>query len=322
LAGPNSENMKFLIVATCLAAYSIAAVSADPAWNALRGSFLIAKQESFAPFPKTSGDALFSSENWTPTSGTDCKSGSYTGVQYIKNGDDYSVGLLYDVQGTVAGIQLLVPHSAVLSENNTHNYGSVPMYNNATYNDEEYFVLTAYFVHPSTICSTGRTNETLQTDGTGTGLWLQNGPTAESLIEVPLTRPEGDDAETSGWTQNNCFPAMGYHNFYRLTQDYTPTECTTMYPIFGLYGRNRKLHGFGFITPGTFNNPRLEHPPPPAIKMILGETPQCVLDLEEKIGVTSLHVYFTDSPWFHTCSIFRALNSYARQTFNWLRNLG
>jgi len=309
--------MKF-ILATVFVVCSIFAVNAeDPAWTDLRGSFLIGKDEGFAPFPRTIREDLFTSENWTST-GNDCSNGGkFSGNQYVKN-NDYSVGLLYDVNGVIAGIQMLIPHEVVLSENNTLKYGEVNMYANQTFADKEYFVLTAYFVNPSTICTTGRSDDSLVTGGTGSGLWIQNG---DSVIQVPQTRPEGDDAVTSGWTQNNCFPAMGYHNFYKMNE-YAPKNCTEMQPIFGLYNRNRELQGFGFITPGTIINPRFEQPPAAAIKLILGDTPQCVLDIEEKIGVTSLHVYFTSQPWFITCSIFRAVGSYVSSAKNWIASLG
>jgi len=297
--------------------------AADPAWSELRGSFLIAKQESFAPFPRTIREALFSSQSWGRTSATenDCTNGGkFNGVQYVKN-NDYSVGLLYDVNGVIAGIQMLIPHNVVLSDQNPVMYNAVGMYVNATYNNEEYFVVTAYFVDPTTICSTGRTDAALAEDGTGTGLWIQNGPTPDSLLEVPQTRPEGDEAVSTGWTQNNCFPAMGYHNFYRQSE-YAATDCVQMDPIFGLWNKDGELHGFGIITPGNITNPRFEQPPPTAIKLILGDTPQCVLDIQERIGVTSIHVWFTPRPYLITCSIFKAIGSYASSASSWIRNLG
>lgn len=309
--------MKFILAAVFVACSIFAVTAEDPAWSDLRGSFLIGKDEGFAQFPRTIREELFSTENWAST-GNDCSNGGkFSGNQYVKN-NDYSVGLLYDVNGVIAGIQMLIPHDVVLSENNTLKYGEVPMYANATYNNEEYFVLTAYFVDPSTICSTGRSDDALTTGGTGSGLWIQNG---DSVLEVPQTRPEGEDAVSTGWTQNNCFPAMGYHNFYKMNE-YEPQECTKMQPIFGLYNRDLELHGFGFITPGTIINPRFEQPPATAIKLILGNTPQCVLDIEEKIGVSSLHVYFAPRPWFITCPIFRAVGAYVSSARNWISSLG
>jgi hypothetical protein len=54
------------------------------------------------------------------------------------------------------------------------------------------YVTTAYFVDPSTICTTGRTQEQFDADGTGTDILFQNGPSfaPENLIRAPQTEDE------------------------------------------------------------------------------------------------------------------------------------
>ena len=42
-----------------------------------------------------------------------------------------------------------------------------------------------YFVEPSTICTTGRTQEEFDAQGTGYMMAMQNGPTAETLEIAP-----------------------------------------------------------------------------------------------------------------------------------------
>jgi len=50
-------------------------------------------------------------------------------------------------------------------------------------------------------------NETeLANEGTGTGVYFQNGPTPKDLSSIPRRRSE---AITEGWTSNSCFPGMG-----------------------------------------------------------------------------------------------------------------
>lgn len=72
------------------------------------------KDEAFAPFPKTIRDEQFTTEGWVPVSSTedDCTNGgAFNGIQHVKttnNSKDYSVGLLYDKNGIIAGIQMLV----------------------------------------------------------------------------------------------------------------------------------------------------------------------------------------------------------------------
>jgi charged multivesicular body protein 7 len=313
---------KFIISLALVAAFS-SAVTADhdPAWSDFRGSFLIGKNESFAPFPKTLNDTLTNSENWVQV-GNDCSNGGlFNGFQYVKQ-DDYSVALLFDVNGIIAGIQMLIKKSVVNVAGNPLNYNAVPTYQNATYAGEDYYVLTAYFVEPSTICTTGRSTSSLAQDGTGTGVWLQNGPTPADLLEMPLIRPESEDENENGkWTKNGCFPAMGHHNFYSIDQYYR-TNCTEMVPAFGLYNKNSKqLHGFGLITVGNLTQPRFEHPPEPAIRLILtgAKTPQCVVDMANGVGVTSLHVYFTEEPWKIGCPIIETAGSYADTARRWIK---
>ena len=54
------------------------------------------------------------------------------------------------------------------------------------------YVTTAYFVDPSIICSTGRTQEQFDIDGTGTDILFQNGASfaPENLIRAPQTEDE------------------------------------------------------------------------------------------------------------------------------------
>ena len=55
-----------------------------------------------------------------------------------------------------------------------------------------------YFVDPSIICGPGRTQEEYDVDGTGNGIWFQNGAdwSPENLIVAPLTE-ESAVAEVS-----------------------------------------------------------------------------------------------------------------------------
>lgn len=106
------------------------------------------------------------------------------------------------------------------------------MFQNETLDGRLYVVLTAYFVQPGkrqslylprnkqkiltpldTICTTGRHLSDLISEGTGNGLWFQNGPNPNTLINVPRTRSA---ASQLGWTDTECFPGMGLHNFFEV----------------------------------------------------------------------------------------------------------
>jgi charged multivesicular body protein 7 len=225
--------------------------------------------------------------------------GIYYGYRH-SDPEDSVLSLLYDVQGTVAGVQAWFLKDSVLlnPETSTFRFDRVWSYQNKTLNGKEFFVSTAYFVRPETICTTGRPESSLATEGTGIGLWLQRGASPLDNEEVPMTRTA---AITKGWTRNSCFVGMGRHNFYQV-DTYDATNCTQSEGYFLLYNRQEQLSGFGFRIQGLVESRYVEQPPNLAISLILGEpVPQCILDENTKHGSTTMHVFFTSSPWTDFC---------------------
>jgi len=305
---------------------ALGAVTNGQSWNDLRASCLPGKAEGFAQLPRSINEINNGDEEWAPVSSTenDCSNGGlFNGIQYVKQ-NNYSVGLLFDVNGIIAGVQMFIPHNVVLTETNNLEYGSLPMYQNVTYDGEDYFVLTAYVVEPSTICTTGRTAASLTEEGTGTGIWIQNGPSADTTVQIPQNRPESENEATNqGWTKNNCLPSMGFHNFFSVKQQWAPTSCTKMVPVFGLYDKDsKKLHGFGFHTVGNIIDPRFEQPSMAIIRLILGagNIPQCVVDIKDREGITSLHVYFRSAPQLISCPVVESGASYVRVGASYIRD--
>jgi len=242
---------------------------------------------------------------WTNLSGNDCTNGGkYNGFRYVENSEDPGMVLLYDVQGTIAGIQMVLD-KATLETNNNYNFPAVPIYNPDTFNGQDVYVLTAYFVDPQTICSTGRASSDLTATGTGDILQVQNGPTPASLMLMPRDRPT---AEAQGWSHNKCFVGMGYHNFFRVDRNdplstVGPNNCTDTIPLFGLYDNKNNQIGFGFAATGKVVHNHFENPPSGAVKLIAGadKVPQCLLDKADNPGLTTMHVFFTDYPNLYGC---------------------
>lgn len=237
---------------------------------------------------------------WPLTCKTALHNNGYFYGNRIQNPDDPALSVLYDNNGVICGVQAWLPHEEIF--NNTDNkvrYYNVPMYQNATVGNKTHFVITAYFVDPETICQEGRTEEDLLIDGTGTGLYFQNGPTPADLIRVPKDRV---NATAEGWTKNACFPGMGYHNFFGV-EHYEETGCLETGAAFLMFNKPGELLGFGFHIQGVANSTKyVEYPPNLAISAILGApVPQCVLDQNTLIGTTTMHVFFVDSPWFLNC---------------------
>lgn len=245
--------------------------------------------------------------NWAPlfSGGGECenKQGDFEFFGYpMTDKRDKSVVTLYDKNGVIAGIQAYFPQNEVINPKGNYRFDRTGMLQNMTLNNKTYFVATAYFIQPDLICSEGRNETDLSKDGTGTGLWFQNGATPSDLITVPLKR---GDAIRESWNQNACFPGMGYHNFYNVSH-LRETNCAESRPAFLLYNRAKNLHGFGFVIPGLAQSPKFEHPPNFGIKRILGaeNTPECILEQNTLVGSTSIHVYFISRPLYIFCPLW------------------
>jgi hypothetical protein len=162
------------------------------------------------------------------------------------------------------------------------------MYNRDTIAGTDVYVLTAYFVDPKTICQSGRDASRLKKDGTGTGLWLQNGtdPIRDSF-PTPLHEAE---TSTTKWVKGACFPTMGTHYWYDNRLD---ANCDTFFPVFLLYNKG-KLSGFGWVAFGKFEyTKRTEFPPLAAITSFLKPVPTCIPQrFTDAGGFTTMHHYF------------------------------
>jgi len=132
-----------------------------------------------------------------------------------------------------------IPQEEAMDPENGYRYDLVPMFQNETVNGVEMFVLTAYFVDPGNssqyifpirisyescnahmirfnefpdiVCTTGRTLFEFMEQGTGTGIYFQNGESSDSpSIKIPSMREE---AAAVGWTNCECFPGMVLFQF-------------------------------------------------------------------------------------------------------------
>lgn len=267
-------------------------------WDGLRVTFGQAPSEiAFAEMPRTANEA--STEGWHTISTTCTNSGLYAGYRY-KLRNDNSINLLFDRNGIIAGIQALLPHDEIMNPNNRYRYDLVPMFQNETIDGRSYVVLTAYFVLPDTICTIGRSVQDLINQGTGTGLWFQNGPTPNSLINVPRMRAAAADL---GWTNCECFPGMGLHNFYEVHR-WHETNCDRIQPTQVTFNLDEEMTGFVFQISGPSTSTRFETPPNEALYAIIGpeRIPQCIIDQNTNFGFSSIHVYMIDQPWLIGCT--------------------
>jgi len=245
----------------------------------------------FQRLPLTESDAV--AEGFRKIS-TDCSNnGLFSGNRYLQD-NNTAVIVLYDSQGYVAGIQNAYSKSFVDSNNIAYRFGSEPFVQDSI-DGEDYYVLTAYFVNPDVICDSGRTQEEFERSPVGTELNLVGGTLIQSDSMIP-----NNETDVGGtlWTKGHCFPAMGDHFWYNMRTD---MDCSQeFFPAFVLYDKN-ELTGFGFTVPGYFENYE-EHAPTEALPQFINPVPQCLVDLSEAYGLTSLHVYFEERPAFISCN--------------------
>lgn len=287
---------QIIFIVVILGIFSTKATAVN--WNGLRVTFGPAPSEIFfAQMPRTANDAA--TAGWYSVS-TSCENaGQYAGFRYRLRNDN-SINLLFDRNGIIAGIQALLPHDEIMNPNNQYRYDLVPMFRNETIAGRPYVVLTAYFVRPDLICTTGRTVQEFLSQGTGTGLWFQNGPSPNVLINVPRTRVA---ASRLGWTDCECFPGMGLHNFYEVHR-WHETNCDRVQPTQITFNLDEEMTGFVFQISGPSTATRFESPPNAALYAIIGpeRIPQCIIDKNTEFGFSSIHVYMIDQPWTLTCT--------------------
>ncbi|XP_078669994.1 uncharacterized protein LOC144910589 [Branchiostoma floridae x Branchiostoma belcheri] len=239
----------------------------------------------FQSVPRKESDAK--AADWTAFhSGTECNGAFYNGYRFIKDNDP-AVMLLFDKNGYIAGIQMGAQKDKVPA-------GTPSQYIQSLWNDDDdMYVITAYFVDPATICTTGRTEEDFDQHGTGTDLYIQNGTTPASLIRIP--KSESGLAGTA-WTKGGCFYTMGRHYWYNVSRD---MDCDRFFPVFLMYNSG-DLNGFGWDMNANLDSPRYEHPPAAALGLFFDEEPACLPDLANR-GLTTQHIYLDNTPQLNFC---------------------
>jgi len=266
----------------------------DAEWNDLRVGFGINPFSSttFDTLPRTVADALNAGWALDDKAGNCGTKGSYfNGNRYTKNGDQAAM-LLFDKNGYIAGIQAGIPKKAPAS---TPNY---PIPNNKkhhVFNEEpNMWVITAYFVEPATICTTGRSEDDFQKSGTGENLAIQNGTTPESYITIP--HDEDQVTKTTKFIAGQCFYGMGMHYWYDVRDT---MDCDDIFPVFLLYNKKR-LNAFGWaFNPNYDSSYRWEHPQQSAFKHFLPlPFPPC---LGKDEPTSTLHIYLQSSPQLNFC---------------------
>ncbi|KAK3730776.1 hypothetical protein RRG08_015692 [Elysia crispata] len=281
--------MKTLIASLLSLAAIVASVESflfdHPEWNDLRVTWGLNPLTKFTKQPRTVDDAK--DQGFTLVGSSTCDgSGVYNGFAYAKN-DDYSATLLYDINGYIAGIQLGITKQAA-KDSGYPSEKLQPPFNLV----HDRYVITAYFVDPSKICTDGRSKQSFDVEGTGTNLWLQNGTTPTEAVRVPKHQ---SDLATTKWTEGKCFVTMGKHYWYNVQPD---MECESFFPVFLLYNGG-ELNGFGWALFADLNSDKFEHPAVSVIGSFMKKIPKCTSSIKTRLS--TMHIYLTSTPLLNMC---------------------
>jgi len=207
---------------------------------------------------------------------------TFTGNRWIDPQMDLVI--ITDINGFIAGAGSLIPAVLLDPQQALNPYYQI----DRLANGQEFYALTAYFVDPATICTTGRTQAEFDVEGTGNMLAFQNGPTPADLEIIPL---EDTGLTETHWNKHNCFLNMGRHWF---TLNYDPNESCDAITPFQLVYHNGKLNGFVFQSVTSYTTARYEEVTVAAIDAIVDTAPTCLYDLVETPGQQTMHVYLSD----------------------------
>jgi len=234
----------------------------------------------------------------------DSCNGQFLGHRYVEPADP-SLILLFDDAGYIAGSQ-----SGVLAEHvdeAVNPVSSNQYYQAGDFLGSAFWFTTVYFVDPALICNGGRSAEQFEAQGTGDRVLVQQGPTPDNFLEIPLTQ-EGADADPA-WYDHLCFLGMGDHY---LQFNYQPDQdCTSVAPFQILYDQG-VITGFVWQHIGTFPGDKWEHPDANGVSMIIDRPPTCIGDLLEYPGLSTLHHYFYSYPWLTLCPLRNSESAYRR----------
>ncbi|XP_034239404.1 uncharacterized protein LOC117644239 [Thrips palmi] len=252
--------------------------------------------KSFFSLPRTLEEAQGGQDYWVPS---DQRPQDNT-TSYCREGD-YRVCLLFDQQGSVAGIRLSVNRDEI--EASGFNLERVPEweFNWSTRLRGGVYTATVYFVSKEELAAGGRSPK--KSDPTApNGIYILqsdfNGFETNRL-HIPI---QESGATSANFTEQSCNFGMGKHYFQELRKD---GKCEEHRPYFLLYGpKTKELNGFGIAQYGNVTNgerPWYEYPTAKEAKKIAPNSPDCVEDWINTHGMFSLHVYFVSSPYWTFC---------------------
>ncbi|XP_028176483.1 uncharacterized protein LOC114364502 [Ostrinia furnacalis] len=297
---------KLIVLAAC-----IAAASALGSWKSgLSVRFGVGLfgwgSSYFIHVPQTVADAKNS--RWLETPRPDGPLSSL--IMMCPSQNDVVLCALYDDNGDVAGLQIALPTDsytgAVLDwATQGYTYWTAPANSNGQVRN--YWTLQQYFVSEATLKKSKEERRASRVAGRvlqENAVWVTgfNG----DLMRISGNANEVTDTATTHFTKQACIILMGRHYYYNMT---TATQCRsdTLLPWFPLLDVGTdQLIGMGFTSFGQLPANALvkdyfERPNVSNVKLIVPDGPECLFELADSPGLTTMHIYYVDSPWLINC---------------------
>jgi len=238
--------------------------------------------ESFFDIPRNVKDA--EAAGFLPVARA-TENGMEVSMRCLQN--DVRVCPLYDKAGYIAGMQIAIP----MKDLDGIPYDISTKMVLKTIQGDDYWTTSHYIVSQETLNSGGRhgpLDETVQF------LWVQNG---HQLMQIPTSESE---LSSTLFKKQNCIPNMGTHYYYNMTEE---LDCNKLFSYFPLVKEGRVI-GLGWQIIGKTterDRPWFESPPARAVEMTIPSAPPCLQDWAKTYEVTSLHMYYIDTPWKIKC---------------------
>lgn len=155
--------------------------------------------------------------------------------------------------------------------------------------ENDFYIITAYFRDPSQICSPKASHAKY----IGDRLLILNSTTSAAFVQAPLLE---DSLSRSVWTEGRCFWSMGKLYWYGLSK---VSDCNTLFPVFLMY-TNKELNGFGWILPHKINNTQFVHATHSSFPNLFTNktVPECFRDTR---ALSLMHFYLDSNPLLNVC---------------------
>ncbi|XP_072929570.1 uncharacterized protein [Epargyreus clarus] len=274
----------------------------------LRAKFsvgLFPGRDFFFDIPRKIADAV--AHDWTPRERPETSSSLASLVMYCYDGN--YICAMYDPDTEfVAGLQVSLPLNEFTDAKFDWEVQGFKPWTPSVDADAEsvtYMIKELYFISEATLMKNKEERlQVVQSDEilTEDAVWVTgfNG----DLMKIPTTET---GIANSGFTEQACIVWMGRHYYYNMS---SATECTSdsilnWFPLVD----GGKLIAMGFMVVGVLPEKSgqrfwFERPATLAVKTIVPRGPTCLYDLADDPTVTTMHIYFIDSPWTIGCPLW------------------